>query len=157
VVTKDEIINSLSKKMNLSIYNIEESENYVYLKLKKEILEENIISFIKEQFKKIDSSWAKKYYDEICKLEVKKYDELMEIAKEKSITPFQYSEGSIYSNDVSYLIDGNNYCCADVISYFSEGKVIMECYSCLFEYFRETIIESTDNPIKDAFVITITG
>lgn len=155
--TKNEIINMLSEKINLGIYNIKEDEENVYFELKEDVFEKNATSFIKEQLKKIDLKHIKEDYEEICKLEGKKYNELMKVAKKKSIESFQYLNGSIFCNDASYLTNGEYNCYADVIIYLIEGKVIFESYYTMFKYFRKLILESTDNPIKDAVVVTITG
>ena len=46
---------------------------------------------------------------------------------------------------------------ADIIEYISDGKIIMECWDSMFRYIRNLIVNSSNNPIKIAAVITLVG
>lgn len=157
MLTKKQIIDKLNNQLNLDIYDIEEDEKNVYFSIKKDIFEENIIPFIKEQLLKVNSTSIKEDVEEISKLEGKNYSELMNIAKEKSVIPFQYFEGYRVTNNVTYLSDYDFLCYADVISYLFDGKIIIESYGDLFDYLRKSIIQSSDNPIRDAAIVTMIG
>jgi len=149
--TKEEIVNNLIGKLKPSVYNIEETENYVNFIIKKDVFEKNIISFIKEQLEKAAYSYMEEATENVKNLEGKNFDELMKIADQRSMVEFQLLGG-----DVSYLSDGEYRCDANIIHYISDGKISMECYYDIFRYLRETIVESSNNPLKDAAVITIT-
>ena len=85
-----------------------------------------------------------------------KKDEIMEYADIRSCICFQLDRGTIVSNNVNYLIPGHT-AFADIIDYISDGKIIMECWNELFSYLRKAIIKSSNNPIRTAVVVTITG
>lgn len=126
--------------------------------MKKDIFEKYAIEFIKEQSDYF-GEYAKKYAKEqLPLLENLKYDKLIEIAKDKDIYSFCYLEGSIFCNDISYLDnDGKSLIYCDVIDFISEGKVDLEEYCEIFTYLRNCIINSSQNPIRTATVVTIIG
>lgn len=153
----EEILESIKNEIDLSIYNVIDEENYIFLEMKKDIFEKNAVDFIKEQLSLIvDKKGSKERIEELRNLENKSYEELMEIANYKKYISFQFVEGCRYSNDISYIAK-KFYAYADVVSYISDGKVFFECYSDIFYYLRKTIIANSKNPIRTAAVITIIG
>ena len=152
---REELLNILSKQLDLSIFSVAEDDEYLYLTVKEELLENNILSFINEQLLKINSKYYKDDLDKLKKLKGKKYQDLLEEAEDGSISSFDLMEGNKYSNNVSYLTNGDHECYADTIVYFCEGKVLMECYYHLFKYMRKLIIEGSKNPIKNAVMVAL--
>lgn len=156
--SREEILNKLSKSIDLNIYDaIEEREKYFALELKKDIIEKYAVKFIEEQLKIAEQDINEVYGDKVSlkELENKKYDELMEIADEKECYNFQLLNGLFgFSNDISYIADGLTIG-ADIIAFLFDGKIIMECYNDVFRYFRNLVIKTSDNPIKTAMVVTI--
>ena len=153
--SKDEILDKIKDSIDINIYDTDESEEYVELKLKKDILEKYAIKFIEEQLKiaKINNSKIER----LKELENKKYEELMEIAHEKRYINFEFLEGYIgFSNDISYLADGLTIT-ADIIDFLNDGKIIIECYYNLFRYFRNQVIQNSSNPIRTAMVVSLIG
>ena len=63
---------------------------------------------------------------------------------------------SLFTNDISYIGDGLTIF-ADLITYLNDGKIVMETYYDMFRYFRNTIIKSSDSPIKTSAMISIVG
>ncbi len=156
---KEVILEKLGKSVNLDIYDEpEETEDYLIFELKKDIMEKYAVEFVKEQLNiaKENSVEPEKIKHDIKDLENKKYDELMEMAEIKRYRNFQYIEGNVFSNDVSYISDGLDII-ADIIVYALEGKVIMECYNSIFRYFRNLILKNSTNPIKTAAVVSLIG
>lgn len=158
--TSTEIQNILAKCLNLEIYNMHESEEYIYLSLKGDIFMKNYENLIKKEYKLLDvEDKDYKVFDEIKDMP---YDELLEGLEEKDICYpfFQFTEAyGYYSNDISYIL-GNNHdieVSADIISYYLSEKVLLEGYYELFSYIRNKIISSMNNPLKDAVFVTITG
>lgn len=157
--TKEEILRKLERTIDLNIYKEPlENEICIFLELKNEYIEKYAIEFIKEQLEIFAEKTREK---EECKnfienLKNKNYDELIELAKEKKYIEFQLTEGSIYSNDISYIADDLTIF-ADIIAYLFDGKILMESYNDTFRYIRNLIIRNSDNPIKTSAVISITG
>lgn len=156
--SRKNILKDLERQFDLDIYNITEDERNVILNIKEKIFEDNAVAFVKEQleiFTNYSLSWNKRL-SELDKLENKSYDELIEIAKNSECVCFQFMEGCFVNNNVNYLIEGHT-AYVDVVGYISAGKVFMECWNDIFYYLRNAIIKSSNNPIKTATVITITG
>ena len=61
-----------------------------------------------------------------------------------------------FCNDINYIAEESNLgMYADILSFFSCGKVLIECYNELFDYLRDKIIKAIDNPLKDSIFITL--
>ena len=156
--SKEEILEEFGKELDLSIFQVEENEKTVILKIKEEIFENNIVDFITEQLKEL------KYRDKYIKEELEKlqeikglnFYEIMEFANKKRNYVFQYLEGCIVTNDIRYITE-KFITYADVICYVGNGKIFMEEYHNVFYYIRNLIIKSSKNPIRTAAVITIVG
>lgn len=155
----EKILEELGKTIDLSIYEEPiDHMGYMFLGMKKEIMEKNIVKFIEEQ---LDIAMRNTKYEEsektfLKELKDKKYDELMEIAETKKYERFQLIEGSEYRNDISYISDDLTIY-AGIVIYLIEGKVFFECYYELFRYLRNLIVNNSSNPIRTAAVVSIIG
>ena len=156
--TKENIINELQKELDLNIYNVGEDSKCVYLDMKENMFKEYAIAFVKEQLStlKVEETYLKNELAKLDEIANDSYDEIMEYADICSCICFQLDKGTIVSNNVNYLIPGHT-AFADVIDYISDGKIIMECWNELFSYLRKAIIKGSNNPIRTAVVVTITG
>lgn len=157
--TTNQILEDLKLKMNLDIFNIFDDEEVMCLEIKKDIFEENIIDFIKSQIIPVNGRHLKEQLEYLDKFKGKNFDEMIEFSKEENDPVFYYSEGYFnITNIVSYIFT-NVDCDAtvDMVSYISEGKIIMECWYNMFCYLRDRIVKSTDNPLKDAIFVAIDG
>lgn len=159
-------MNQLKKKLDLKIYNEPiEDEKFLLLGMKKEYIEKYAIPFIEEQLKIVlENVEDTEAYERISKnlkelLKISKgknYEELIQMAKEQQNVHFELIEGNLFTNDISYI--GNRLkIFADMIIYLDDGKIIMESYYDIFRYFRNTIIKSSNSPIKTSAVISIVG
>lgn len=95
-IFKKEILNKLSKSIDLNIYDVaEDIDKYFELELKKDIMEKYAVKFIEEQLKIAEQDINETYENEFSlkDLENKKYDELMQIADEKVCYNFQLLNG----------------------------------------------------------------
>lgn len=157
--TKEEILKKLKGTIDLNIYMKPiEDERYLFLEMKKEFMEKYAVRFIEEQLK-IATKNSKQdgaYKEFVEQLKDKKYDDLMEIAENSKYPEFQLIEGSVFSNDISYIADRLKIF-ADMIIYISDGKVFMECYYDMFRYLRNLIIKNSTNPIKTSVMVSIIG
>jgi len=157
--SKKEIIEKLSKAIDINIYDLsEDTDECLKFELKKDIVEKYAVKFAEEQLKIAEQDINKTDEDSMSlkSLENKKYDELMEILESNQCYNFQLIEGfRFFENDISYITKGL-LVFADIIKFLDDGKAIMECYSDVFRYFRNQGIENSNNPIKTAMVVTIT-
>lgn len=154
---KENLRDEFNKNFNLKLYDIYEEENYFILTLKKEMLEKNISKLIGEMKQKARQTGEEDYNNIERELNKKKYDEILEIAKEKKLYRFQFFEGSKFTNDVGYILKESRIAFCDIIGIEMDGKVFFECYYDIFYFLRNSIIESLKNELKDAIVVTLIG
>ena len=154
---KENLRDEFNKNFNLKLYDIYEEEKYFILMLKKDIFEKNILELIREMKPKTRQEDDDDYNNiemELCK---KKYDEILEIAKEKKLYKFQFFEGSEFTNDVTYMLKKSRIAFCDIIGIEIDGKAFFECYYNIFSFLRNSIIESLKNELRDTIVVTLIG
>lgn len=150
------VLERIGENIDLSLYNINKGPQYIKLEMKKEIFEKYAVDFIKEQLE-LFWKYDKRHFEKnLQRLRNLKYEELIDIAKEKDINNFQFLESKGVWNNISYL-DTERFCTiyCDSISYMGLSKVNMNNYNSIFTYLRNCIIKSSDNPIKTSAVITM--
>lgn len=155
----ERILEDLKLKMNLDIFNVVDDDLVMCLEIKKDVFEKNILDFIREQIKPVHGHFLERELKYLDEFEGKSFEEMISYSKERNERVFFYSEGYLrVNNDVSYIFTNVN-CDAtiDMVSYISDGKIIMECWYELFCYLRDRISKSTNNPLKDAVFVCIDG
>lgn len=156
--TKEEIISKFENKLNLEIYDVTEDDNYVYLTLKDDIFSNYVLSFIEEELNNTRTHIKTEALSNLEQFRNLSKKDFMEELLKKNNRFVHFFEGNKYTNDISYILDDtrlNIFC--DLIYFADDGKTIFECYNSLFYYLRKTIIEKSNNPIKDAFVLCLIG
>lgn len=156
----EEALVRIGENIDLSIYDRIDKQNdeYIILKLKREVFEKNIASFIEEQLEFLDDNDKASLNEVLEKIKGKSYDELMEIAKKRNLYGFSYLNGNILCNAAYYLdssMKSRIFC--DMVDILSEGKIIIEYYVGFFSYLRKCIIEKSKNPLKSALILTVIG
>ena len=164
--SKEKIMYQLKKSLDLKIYDEPiEDEKFLLLGMKKEYIEKYAVPFVEEQLKIVLENMADiEDYERISKnlkellenSKGKNYKELMQMAEEQHNINFELAEGNLFTNDISYIGDWLTIF-ADLITYLNDGKIVMETYYDMFRYFRNTIIKSSDSPIKTSAMISIVG
>lgn len=156
--SKEKILERIGQNIKLNIYDIINDDDYIILNIKKAIFEKNIYELVKEQINKQSMCEYEKLYMEyeVKKIKDKNYEDLIALAKNHEIGIFYFKRGGEFQNDISYLDPEEKceiYC--DLIELFQTGETFFECYNEIFRYFRKCIINSSDNEIKSAMVITM--
>ena len=141
----------------IKILNGDRKENLVFKKRFNKI-GINVINFIIEQaedFFETDKDYTIRQLDTLKGL---KYDDLINVSKEKRISSFHFFDGYSYiCNDINYIDKQCKDIYCDIISFICDGKVFFEsCYD-IFTYLRNRIIKSSNNPIRTATVVTMIG
>lgn len=140
--SEEYILNQMEKKLNLENYNRKEYDEYYGYELSKEILDSELMTFLKRFY---DFRYAGGYNYKsdvvISKLEPLSTDERLELLEERSYQCYQ--EDRKY--DVFYL-DNDSW---SEIPYISkemilsmDGKIIMECYGEILDFFKRCIISN---------------
>ena len=152
--SKEEILNQIMENVDLKLYDVYDSDpNWLFLEIKKEVFENNIIELLKEEINycgKHDIAFIKKAIDD---LQNQKKDMLLEYIKTDSEVLY-YSDGCLVSNNLGYISDKLRAFC-DIIPIVSDGKIDMECYNEIFLYLRRHIVKSLENELKGAMQVSI--
>ena len=127
-VTYEEFIEEVNKELNLDLYNIiDDEENYIFVLKSQALDKDKLVEFLEEQY---DLCYADKVNTQKIIDELKNIgssEDIINLAKEKKYGNFQY-------NDYTYE---NIYCTKwkhrvmveyELIVYFIQGKIFMECY-----------------------------
>ena len=158
----EQIKEILSKKLNLSLYDITEDEKYIYLLIKSKILSENIIDLLQNEYKilgiDINNEKNNKLFE---KIKNTPYNQILNEIQSGHLNTynFQFLKATYHtSNDISYIDnDSDLEIYADIIAFYLSEKVILESYYDLFDYLRNKIVKATDNTLKDDIFITLFG
>ena len=154
----EQIKEILSKKLNLSLYDITEDEKYVYLLIKSKILSENIIDLLQNEYKILGIDINNELFE---KIKSTPYNQILNEIQSRHLNTynFQFLKGTYHtSNDISYIDnDGDLEIYADIIAFYLSEKVILESHYDLFDYLRDKIVKATDNALKDDIFITLFG
>lgn len=158
--SKNTILERIGRNIDLNLYDRIDNEEYIILNIKKEIFQKNVYKLVNEQVNKILMHEFDKEYTQyqLKDLEDMKYDELIQVSKRGGINAFYFKRGDEISNDISYLdLEGKCKVYCDLIQFAQTGETIFECCKGMFTYFRNGIINSSENPLKTAIVITLTN
>ena len=152
--TKDEIEEKLSKVLNLDLYDISENEKYVFLNLKQKVFSENIYNLLENEYEQMKIPEDVYTYAEEVLQRLKNTTLFDEVFENNFGTPFFEL---LLTSDISYVMGRDDYLRMEayIISIFSEGKVLFECYNEMVRYLRNKIISTIDNPLKDAIFVSI--
>lgn len=153
--TIDSIKDNLDQNFDLSNYSIKSSEKYFVLDLKSKIFEEEILNLMQEIVNTLPENLKSYTNEDIEEIKGKKISEILKLAEEHPLG-FQYLEGSIVCNDISYLLKGHSGF-ADVIDLINDGKILMECYSDMFYFLRTNLVKALRTKLRKSIVITIIG
>ena len=140
--TPEEVKDALQKHCNKSeIYRLEESEGSVYLTLRPEIVEVELTDFLQDFY-------ALRYPDEeqrssmVCIEEIKSrttFDEWIALAQKKPYQAFQLDNYVSYYTPFPRGWTNSLDTSVEQIILSLDGKIIMECYNNLFDFFTKLI------------------
>ena len=140
--TTDEVLKELEKIIDPDLYDVEENDDYVVLKLQLKVLRQNIKSFVLEQFELIGKKTKiKESAEKILTLfeqdafKIENLDDYI-YEHENEYVGFNYFDGSgfnrRYLSDLTLSFEG--------IMYLYEGKVSMEDFSDFSTYLHQLTI-----------------
>lgn len=157
----DKVIDQLGKEVNINLYNFNtDRDNYLW-RVKPEIFDSKLVAFLDDQFRMYCDEKDLHMQETIKELgNIKTSNEIIELAKSKQLVHFQWVDSIIehmkvpqengFDTDVSV-----NYC---LISYFLDGKIIMECYENILKYFERNVrLQRKKYPIVDCIKVMITN
>ena len=157
----EDVKEALQKHHNQSgIYSLKENENYVYLALRPEVAEAEMTDFLRDFY-------ALRYPDEeerrhMVKMEAieskQTFAEWFELAREKPCQAFQLDDFVFYYTPYpggwTQSLDTK----VEQIILSLDGKIIMECYNGVFEFFGSIIKERLSKyRLADSLLVYISG
>lgn len=168
VINIEDIIESLGHEINLDRYIFNEDERYISWTIQPEMLEGNLPTFLEKQYEMYENSItphakSKDNFNLMIEAvrEAKTGDNILELADQKKFPQFQSLEYIMEYIDVKKLNSPFssslriNY---ELISFFLDGKISMECYSNIFRYFEKNIHMQKDKyPIAECVKVKIQG
>ncbi|MGL5151859.1 MAG: hypothetical protein ACRC7N_14930 [Clostridium sp.] len=141
-ISKEEILKSLDKEFDTTLYDLIEFEEYFELRAKEELFNKNTLKgFLKEQFELFNCT-EDELFDKLDSLD--SYEDIVNFAEDKPFCNFQEQTG-VYGvrcggwNSFRVHTMG--------IIFFLEGKAYLECYDEMFNYIRRLIVKSSDYEI----------
>jgi hypothetical protein len=158
-ITIDKITEELKNIVDIDCYNYKEDKTAYYWKIKPKILENNLSKFLEQQFEMYGLQ-DNDVIEIIAKLKkTKSGEDIIDLAATKSLVHFQ-----LIKNIIDYITikkDTGFKTAIEVdyhlISYFIDGKIIMECYGNILRYFENNIRKQRDKyPIVDCIKVMIT-
>lgn len=153
-ISYDAVLEGLSKKVDLDLYDITEIDMGYNFTLKEELFKkEEFIGFLKEQYKLLGVK-EDRTLKIISKLEtLNTFQEIIELANEKCHENFQYADivepiyCGVWKKSVRVRYE--------LILFMVEGKIFMECYSDFLRYLENLIKKDNIYPISKAISLFI--
>ncbi|HJD57016.1 MULTISPECIES: hypothetical protein [Rickettsieae] len=160
-ITVEHITRRLNDELNLDYYNYSEDNDGYYWEIKPQTLEGNLVDFLDAQFQMYTSKKHSNMQEVIEKLtKTKNGEEIIKLAADEHFVNFQLVEQIIEYVEV---IRDNGFSehiclCYSLISYFMDGKIIMEGYGGMFRYFEHNIrLQREKYPLADCIKVMITS
>jgi hypothetical protein len=159
-ITSDIIQKHLKNELDISYYNYSENSDQYCWKIKPEILGSGLIEFLDSQFNmysKIKDKYMQETLDRLSK--VKTADEIISLALSNDLINFRALEPITHYIRV---IKDNGFeeritVYYNMISYFLDGKIIMESYNSIFRYFERNIrLQNEKYPLATCVKVMIT-
>ena len=139
--TPERIKEALEEHYNSrGIYTVEENEYSVYLSLRPEVAEAELVAML-EDFYKMRYPGKNAYVEKVMQAirSATKWDEWLTIAEEKRYEYFQYDEYVVRSTPCEGgWMDSVSTNIKQIILSI-DGKILMECYGSLFNFFTSLI------------------
>jgi len=150
---------ALGLKVDLGKFDFIENDNWYIWEIKDSVLEDKtFVPFLKQQFRYYDPSKV----NELDQLASMSAQEIKNFAKEQPIIKgtycFQFVKNLIdweYVDDIRYHTVDVYY---NMLCFFIDGKIIMECYNDILHYFEELIrLQKKEYPIATCVKVMITS
>ncbi len=161
-LSPDDILTEMENSHNFKpeIYILKEEINNYKLELNQDVFEKELISFLEDFYPKLYLNNIDSNYRKILEeLKNNPADEWINIAKRKSFSEFQYddcSERQIIHFKKPFL--PKIYLYSNEIMLSFEGKIVMECNSNQFNFFRNCMISTFSKyKLANALRVYITG
>jgi hypothetical protein len=156
-ITIDNITTSLQNELNLDYYNFSEDTDGYYWEIQPKVLEGNLTAFLTAQFNmykpKSESKKEACMEEAILKIQgAANGQEIIDLACSKKLISFQLVDYIMEYLPVTFDKGFSDSVRAhfSMMTYFMDGKIIMECYGNILKYFEHLIrLQRSQYPIVD--------
>ena len=160
-VTIAAVTESLKKEVNIDCYNRSEDSDAYYWNIKPEMFNDNFVEFLDAQFRMYCDEKGDNFQKVIDAITaIKTTEEIITLAGTNSLSCFQLLDNLSNYIEVVRDVGFTSQISVDyrLISYFMDGKIIMECYKNILKYFEHNIRLQRDKyPIVDCVKVMITS
>jgi hypothetical protein len=156
----EDVSDKIKEGINLDYYTLKEEEDFYSWNISPNILEKGLNDFLEDQFDMYYRD-RKEWPEDLLKIikETSTGEELISLASQKRFEHFQ--QVTNIEEDVLIMLPSGfnkrieiNY---NLIAFFIDGKIIMECYSNILRYFDKNIrLQKEKHPIVDCIKTCIT-
>lgn len=158
-VTVEEVLNEIASKCCLGdIYDMTEEDDYIVYTMKKEILDEELMPFLKKFYSlryaegaKAESSYVLEDLEKLPDTATR-----LTVLEKKCYQSYQEGDEFVYYG-IKGLWDDVRLSCHNAILSI-DGKIIMECYNDVFNFFRRCIVaQMPEYKLSQALSVWIDG
>ena len=157
----DLVTKKLKESINLNMYHYSEDADYHYWKINPRLLDKNISEFLETQFTMYSSEQDQAMIDVLHKVKsAQNGEELIDLATNDGSEHFQLvkyiTEHIRVKNNTNFTKHVSAH--YQLIAYFLDGKMMMECYNNIFSYFEKNIhLQKSKYPVAEYVKIMISG
>ena len=159
-VLLEDLIKNLKFDINIEHYHMTEDEDRYYWKIKHALLEGNFVEFLDTQFKLYDAQSKIDQHTLDSVANAKTARDRLDLAATRSFENFQ-----LISNLKKYIrmrteksFEQTITIRYNLIAFFIDGKILMECYNNILNYFEKNIrSQRTIYPVADCVKVMITN
>jgi hypothetical protein len=155
----ENIVKSLQKEVNMDHYVFGEDENSIIWEIKPEMLEGSFVEFLETQFKMYNEEMNVQEVISRIK-EAKTGKKIIELAKKKSLCNFKMADYILDSLSVLHATGLSDHITVNyhLMTFFIDGKIIMECYDNILHYFEKAIrLQEDKYPVVTCLKTMIAG
>lgn len=149
VITNEQLCEELNKEIDISLFDLEETDEHVRFLIKEEIVLEQLHEFMQQQFLLYNEGYTNEFESILSEISKKKsLTDIIELAKEKQSRFFQESDVLQHFTVFSWKRVGVK---VSLLTFFVEGKILMECYNDFLRYVEKLVHSNSKHAIAGAF------
>ena len=158
-LTLDNLTAELRQSVNIAYFDFSEDQEYYYWHLKPTVLEGNLAEFLEMQYRMYEGEIDQEEQTVLERVRLAKNgDEIITLASSKELTQFK-----LVTNITDCLrikrdngFDAHAKVRYHLMAFFMDGKIIMECYDNILNYFEKNIrLQKMQYPIAECVRVMI--
>ncbi|MCM3591232.1 hypothetical protein EN829_033710 [Mesorhizobium sp. M00.F.Ca.ET.186.01.1.1] len=149
VITTEQLCEELNKEFDISLFDVEETDEHVRFLIKEAVVLEQLHDFMQQQFSLYDGGYVDIFESILSKISQKKsLTEIIDFAKEKKSRFFNETDVYQHFTVLSWKSIGVK---VSLLTFLCEGKILMECYGDFLQYLEKLVRSNSKQTIAGAF------